>query len=487
VASKTSFAAIAELDRLPVAGLVFELDGTVVAINDVAVRLFGVSDDVVGHKAWDLVPAMQDAWDGLVAGARERGSSSTSLTFDTRAIDLTSTLRDIGREVVFGIAIDVTHHKLAGEAQARADLDSKQRLESLGLVAGGIAHDFNNQLVSVLAEASAAREDDTLSPQTSEALRRIEASAKRMAQLTRQLLAYAGRGRFVTELTDPDELLRQTREHQSQLIDKGATVLDVKGGAGVIAIEADRGLLRQVITNLVSNASDALPAGGGNIRVISTLVTHAGKLWWQLEVNDDGAGMEPKTLARIFDPFFTTKPDHHGLGLSAVHGIVRRLGGDIDVDSQVGKGTRVRVRLPVVPGAEAKRKRSTSKQRQSGLHGMKVLVADDEPSVLATVRRLLERRGAIVVTANNGNDAEERMREDDYGLLLFDVMMPGQGGYDLIPLARVLQAGVPVMLMSGYTERTRANSSDEPDLFLEKPFTTKTLDKAIEDLLKDQP
>ncbi|MDB4954114.1 MAG: uncharacterized protein JWO36_1683 [Myxococcales bacterium] len=485
--ANSPLAAISEFERLPVAGLVIELDGTIVATNCAADRLFGLADDAIGQPVWEVIPGLRDGWPELVAGATERASASTSFALDTRAIDLTASLRDIGRTVLFGLAIDVTHHKLAGEAQARADIDSKQRLESLGLVAGGIAHDFNNQLVSVLAEASAAREDGTLSEPTREALRRIEGSAKRMAQLTRQLLAYAGRGRFVTELTDPDELLDQAREQLAHLVNKGASVLEITPGAGTIAIEADRGLLRQVITNLASNASDALPEGGGTVRITSRLISRAGVAWWQLEVSDDGSGMDSKTLAKIFDPFFTTKPNHHGLGLSAVHGIVRRLGGDIEVDSQVGKGARFRIRLPVVPGAEAKRKRSTSKQDPvPSVKGMRVLIADDEATVRATVSRLLERRGAIVVVASDGREAEARMREEIFGLVLFDVMMPGLSGYELLPIARRLQPQAAVMLMSGFTERTRSVSDEEPDKFLEKPFTTKTLDMAIEELLQDR-
>ena len=483
--------AIGDFERLPVAGLVLELDGTLIAVNAAATQLFGLRQDAVGQSGWSVIPGLRDGWEALLACAHERGSASTSLAVEARVIDLTASLREIDSEgeirtVVLGLAIDVTRHKLAGEAQARVELEPKQRLESLGLVAGGIAHDFNNQLVSVLAEASGAREDTTLSESTREVFRRIEVSAKRMALLTRQLLAYAGRGRFVSELTDPDELLDQAREQLHKLVSKGASVLEITPSADRIAIEADRGLLRQVIVNLVTNAREALPQGGGTVVVASRLVSRAGAAWWQLEISDDGAGIDQKTIGRIFDPFFTTKVDHHGLGLSAVLGIVRRLGGDIDLDSQPGKGARFRVQLPVVPGAAPKRARATSKQTPIvSLKGMRVLIADDEPTVLSTVRRLLERRGATVVTANDGREAEARMRQETFGLVLFDVMMPGLTGYELLPIARQLQPHAPVMLMSGYTERTRVGAEEEPDKFLEKPFTTKTLDKAIEEVLRE--
>jgi signal transduction histidine kinase len=464
---------------------VIELDGTIVAVNVAAARLLGVAG-VPGRKVWDVMPALSEQWDGMVGRAREQGSATRSLVVAGRAVDFTATLRDVGRIVVFGIAIDVTQHKRAGDtAQLRVDIDSKQRLESLGLVAGGIAHDFNNQLVSVLAEASSAREDASLSEGTRDALKRIEASAKRMAQLTRQLLAYAGRGRFVAELTDPDELLVAARE-QLQRIARDAAI-EVVTGAGSIVIETDRGLLRQVIANLVSNATDALSGGRGNIQVTTRLVSRDGEGWWQLEVSDDGIGMDAGTIAKIFDPFFTTKPGRHGLGLSAVHGIIKRLGGEIEVESQLGKGARFRLRLPVIVGVEPKRRRTTSKQTPiAAVYGMRVLIADDEPSVRATVRRLLERRGATVVSASDGIEAEARMRDASFGLMLFDVTMPGKTGYDLLAIARSLHPTTPVMLMSGYTEHRRTGPNDEPDLFLEKPFTTKRLDAAIADLLRER-
>jgi two-component system, cell cycle sensor histidine kinase and response regulator CckA len=348
--------------------------------------------------------------------------------------------------------------------------------------AGGIAHDFNNLLVGVLAEASAAREDLSLGEATREALRRIEAAASRMSQLTRQLLAYAGRGRFVAMRLDPDVMLGELRDPLGRIVQPPAK-LDVSPGAGSVVVEADPNLLRQVVIDLVANASDA---AGGQVRVASRILSRGDATWWQLEVSDDGVGIEPATLARIFDPFFTTKPDRHGLGLSAAHGIVRRLGGDIEVDSQPGQGARFRVRLPIVPGVEA----APAARAEPGapslrLSGLRVLVADDEPSVRATVRRLLERRGATVVVAADGLEAEARLRDERFNRVVLDVVMPGHNGYDVLAVARTTQPGVPVILMSGYTGRLRGEGNEEePDRFLEKPFTAKALDAAIDEVLR---
>jgi signal transduction histidine kinase/CheY-like chemotaxis protein len=479
IASLTDFA------KLPIPGGIFDLDGTIVAMNAAAEELLRrPSSQVIGRKAWDIAPGAEYVWEEVLANARRDGSHRGEISIATpqepRLIYYVVTHREFdGHRYVVLFALD-----LPDERSARnTDVETQHRLEALGLVAGGIAHDFNNQLVSVLAEASVARENSALDDSTREALRRIEIAAHRMAQLTRQLLAYAGRGRFITELIDPDELVQQTQEALARTVRPDA-VLNVSTGAGRIALEADRGLLRQVIQNLVVNASEALGEGGGAI----TIETRVEARNWVLEIRDTGAGMDTHTSARIFDPFFTTKRDRHGLGLSAVHGIVRRLGGEITVETKLGSGTQFRIMLPVVAGAEPVRKRTTSRQPAvTTLSGIRVLIADDEPGVLSTVKRLLERRGAQVVVASDGPQAKARLADGEYQILLFDVMMPELTGYQLLPIARQLQPDAKVMLMSGYSEHTRGpGGGQEPDAFLEKPFTASVLDEAIDELLANR-
>ena len=483
-------ASLVDFERLPVAGGVFEVDGTILALNAAARRLLACDESALGRKLWEFAPGLDLSWDAIARSPSYTGEIVLAAAGTTRTVELVTARRAaLDRTVVIGFATDISHHKREQEAarenvQAVQREAASQRLESLGLVAGGIAHEFNNLLVSVVAEAGVAREDEALAEPTREALGRIEASAKRMTHLTRQLLAYAGRGRFVTSLLDPDALLAELGAALAKRAPSNVK-LEVAVAAGAVAIEADRALLRQVIRELVENATEAV-RDRGTIALASRIVTEHGRPWWELEIHDDGTGMDPTTLARIFDPFFTTKTDRRGLGLSAVLGVVRRLGGDLAVRSVPRLGTTFRVRLPVVPGVAPPRRRSTSEQTKfESLIGLRILIADDEPTVRATVRRLLERRGAQPVLAADGKEAEQLLRTERFDFVLLDVLMPGRTGYELIPIAREHQPGIPVVLMSGYSEQARG--VELPDGFIEKPFTAGTLEAAIQEALKSEP
>ena len=480
-----------ELDQLPIGVILVEPGGAVAAINETASSLFGQAPGaLVASYGPALVQLSPERWRALRDAVARDGKATLQVALvlprgNLRVQLIASPATHDGWPLVQLLVLEDTVSASRPQDAVRAAAPEQapvlQRLDSLGLVAGGIAHDFNNLLVGVLAEASAVREEPNLGISTREALRRIEAAAERMSLLTKQLLAYAGRGRFVTMRLDPDGLLGDLREELARIV-QHPVMLDVAPGAAGVVVEADPALLRQVVINLVINANDAR---GRRVQVASRMLSRDNAPWWQLEVSDDGAGIEPATLARIFDPFFSTKDDRHGLGLSAVHGIVRRLGGDIEVDSQPGHGARFRVRLPIVPGAEpAPRPKVDAAAPAPRLAGVRVLVADDEPSVRSTVRRLLERRGAAVVVAADGLEAEARIRDERFDLVVADVTMPGRNGYDVLAFARAHVPELPVVLMSGYTARSQSEAGeDQPDAFLEKPFTAKQLDAMIDEVM----
>lgn len=457
-----------ELDWLPVAAALLERSGAIIAVNPPLVRLLGEAPRA-GEPAGKL--GLERQWSSLVAALGEGRGFAKDIELAKVTVRVTAALR--GEHVL----------AIFNELSPRAAASGPQRLESLGVVAGDLAHEFNNQLVGVIADASMLREEDHLGDTGREAVLRIEAAARRMSQLSRQLLAFAGRGRFVTMLLDPDALIAESRDRFERLVRPGATLVLQVASGGAIAIEADRGLLRQVVGDLIENASEALPASGGEVRVTSRVVVTNGLPHWELEIRDNGRGIEPATLARIFDPFFSTKAEHRGLGLSAALGIVRRLGGDLDCESRPDHGATFRVRLPIVPGAVAPRRRTTSQQPPlDKLTGLRVLVADDEPTVRATVRRMLERRGAVATLAADGEEAERLLREQKFSVVLLDVMMPKRTGDQLVPVVRELHPDVPVILMSGFTDQ--AHGVEPPDTFLEKPFNASMLEAAIHAALR---
>jgi signal transduction histidine kinase/CheY-like chemotaxis protein len=469
--------AIADFEQLPIPVGVCELDGTVIGANPAAARMLArPHDQIVGRKAWDFAPGGEHIWQEVLRIARERGEYRGEITIATpdepRAVEYVVALRRYeGRNVAVFFAL--LHKSSAREPET----ETTQRLEAIGLVAGGIAHEFNNQLTTVLAEASAAR--DSSLTETRDSLRRIEAAANRMAQLTRQLLAYSGRGRFAADLIDPDRFLHSVRSRLEGLVPSGIE-LRIHAPGPSVAIEVDRGSLLQVFNNLVANASEAYAAGG-----TIDVTTNSDRLgWWQMQVRDRGVGMDSVTTSRIWDPFFSTKAGHHGLGLSAVAGIVRRVGGEINVKSKPGDGSTFTLRLPIVPGvvAPAELLSEDSASRSRSLSGMRALIADDEPAVRTTIRRLLERRNAIVTTAEDGLQAEAMLRQGPYAFIVLDVMMPGLTGYQLLPTARTANPEARVMLMSGYTDV--AHGADKPDAFLEKPFTSQSFNDAIDHLLR---
>ena len=475
-----------EFDRIPVIGMLLELDGTVIAANQAMCHLLAKpAKEIIGQKL--------DAF--TRKGSAVQSQNQQSALVDELELDgpngvctlevVMSIIQADGRDILQLFGIEVTARKLAEQAaKARAVLEqqssARQRNEALGIVAGGIAHDFNNLLVGVLAEASAVREDATLPPHTLEAMRRIENGARKMSQLTRSMLAYAGRGRVVNARLDPDALLRETHDPLRKLARERRFTL--APSAGTCVIDADPNLLLQMLNNLVQNASDAR---GTRIDVTTCIVMRQNSPWWQLEVSDDGEGIQAEALSHIFEPFYTTRSDQTGLGLSAVQGIVRRLGGEIEVDSRPKQGARFRVRLPVLEGVEAPARRSITQEVApiAKLAGLRVLIADDEPSVRNTVRRLLERRGAHVEVAVDGSDAEHKL-DGSFGLIILDVSMPGRTGYDVLGTARRRYPMTPVLLMSGYTEHTRGAGGEEPDGFLEKPFTARALDALIDQIMR---
>ncbi|MGI5863254.1 MAG: PAS domain S-box protein [Myxococcales bacterium] len=390
--------------------------------------------------------------------------------------------------LIGGFAVDITENKRAEEERRKleARVLQTQKLESLCVLAGGIAHDFNNLLTGILGNASLALSDLGAESPLREGLQQVIASARCAAELTRQMLAFAGKGSFLTEPISLSEVIAQMAPLLEISVSK-ASVIKYELERDLPPIEADVSQLRQLLMNLVTNASEAIGDQAGLITVSTSRLycqrtfldqtQHEGDLpegtYVCLTVSDTGAGMTDEVLPKIYEPFFTTKFTGRGLGLAATLGIVRAHRGGIHTTSQLGRGTVVRVLLPPCGGAasaQASRPTALSDWRASGT----VLVADDEDFVRLSAVRILKRAGLDAVTANDGIEAVEVVRklQGRLRLVLLDASMPKMDGIEALHEIRRICPDLPIVLSSGYSEQEVTEEIGTGTIagFVQKPY-----------------
>jgi PAS domain S-box-containing protein len=375
-----------------------------------------------------------------------------------------------GQPVRFlGVVTDITARKLAEQERATLQLQllQAQKMESLGVLAGGIAHDFNNLLCGVLGNADLAVLDLPFEHPAHESLEQIRTSAQRATELCRQLLAYAGKGRFVVEPLDLSSVVEGMGQLLAVSISK-KVVLRYHLEPGLPAIEADATQLRQIVLNLIVNASEAIGERSGTITICTGAMTcdadylrtayldHealAPGTYVFLEVADTGIGMNEETRQRLFDPFYTTKFTGRGLGLAATLGIVKGHRGTIKVYTELGQGTTIKILLPACEREAVKAASGAPPTTWQG-SGL-VLLIDDEETVRAVGKRMLERLGFEVMLAADGREGLElyRATADRVVLILLDLTMPHLNGEETFRELRKLRPDVRVILMSGYNEQ----------------------------------
>jgi PAS domain S-box-containing protein len=379
---------------------------------------------------------------------------------------------------VIGVARDITALQRTEEAMRQA-----QKLESLGVLAGGIAHDFNNLLTGILGNADLALTDVPPGSPLSPLLADIRLAATRAAELTHQMLAYSGRGELVRTALRLPEVIEEVAGLLASSISKKAR-LEYHFDPDLPPIEADSAQIRQLVMNLLTNASEAL---GGEPGTVTVTIGRVGadepqeRDRVELAIADTGCGMDDETIGKIFDPFFTTKFSGRGLGLAAVQGIVRGHDGEIRVESTPGEGTCFRVRFPALPPSQRAAPAVSDPEQWVG--DGTVLVVDDEVSIQQLTTRVLERAGLAVLVARDGAEAvrllDERAQAID--VVLLDLTMPRLGGFEVHRRLRALRADLPVVLTSGYSE-TEATSDFPSELltsFLKKPFSPSELVGAV--------
>ncbi|MEP6835971.1 MAG: PAS domain-containing protein [Gemmatimonas sp.] len=395
-----------------------------------------------------------------------------------------------------GSVIDVTARTAAEEERTLLETKVRevQKLESLGVLAGGIAHDFNNLLVGILGNASVSLLDMPVSSPAHAAVTAIERAARDAASLTRQLLAYAGKGRFLLEPLDLSVLVRQLRPVLQTALGARASLIN-ELAEHLPVVHADGEQLRQAVVNVVTNAAEAIGERAGSVKVFTSeeplnearlrrcLSGNRAKpgLFACITVEDDGGGMDEATLARVFDPFFSTRLAGRGLGLAATLGIVHGHSGALEVVSAPGKGTTMRLFFPAAyeekertlatsgsaPGAAAARVR------------VRVLVVDDDAHVRALAHRVLDRLNYEATEVVDGAEALDFLRADptQVDAVLLDMTMPRLNGEDTLRGIRAIAPWMPVILMSGHDEREVTPRLLEHGLggYLQKPFTVDAL------------
>jgi PAS domain S-box-containing protein len=382
------------------------------------------------------------------------------------------------------------------EKALQEQLDRGRRLESVGQLAGGIAHDFNNILGVIMNYAEFVADELDADSQAHQDVEEIRRAAERAAALTRQLLIFSRREVAKPEvmylrdvITELENLLRRALGERIEL--------ETHFGEERASVLIDPGQIEQVLVNLAVNARDAMPDGGRLvIEVESTELdedyaymhpdTEPGS-YVRLKVSDTGIGMGPETIEKVFEPFFTTKSEGTGLGLATVYGIVTGAGGRIDVYSEPGIGTTVKVHLPATSATPDVEK--PNPREQPAGRGEIVLVVEDEPGVRKMAERILTKGGYSVIGMTRGNEALAFLARDEQpvDLLLTDVIMPEMLGTELVGKVRSLRPGLQVIYMSGYSHEVlapQALTENGGSAFIEKPFNARELLRIVRELLE---
>jgi PAS domain S-box-containing protein len=389
----------------------------------------------------------------------------------------------------------VREGQLQGAVMMFADISERKRteekfrqtakLESLGVLAGGVAHDFNNLLTGILGNASLVLWSDSLTHADREKLEYIVESSERAAELTKQMLAYAGKGKIQLRPVELATVVRETYTLLATLVPKTVRLhLDL---ADTPLIEGDPIQIQQIVMNLVINAGEAIGEPNAGTVTVKTreeiLDSHGAKRmgaeelapgsYVVLEVTDTGCGMTAETRSRMFDPFYSTKFTGRGLGLAAVHGIVTSHEGAIRAESELGRGSRFEVYLPSSsrkPHLLASEPTADERVSASGL----VMIVDDEAVVLKTTQAVLESSGYQTMLAQGGEEAIAafKTRAKDISVVLLDMMMPGMGGDEVLRYLRLIRHDIPVIVSSGYTEEQvmKYFSGRRVSGFLQKPY-----------------
>jgi len=475
-----------------------QVDECFAYVNAATLRLFGAGDatSLLGRRVVDFFhPSYQDTVRQHIHQLNEERQPVplaeqvvVRLDGSLATVEVSaSPIAFAGRRGAVVFARDVGERK-----RLEAQLLQAQRLESVGRLAGGVAHDFNNMLSVILGYAELRLSMMGAADSGRGDIEEIVNAARRSADLTRQLLVFAGRQTLVPRVLDLNHCVSSTLRMLERLIGEDIA-LEWKPDEGLWSVRLDPSQVDQLLANLVVNARDAMPGGGRITLETANEVLDAKSFashhpgftpgeYVRLAVTDTGVGMPPELLRRVFEPFFTTKPAGQGtgLGLATVYGIVTQHGGLLDVDSKPGVGTRFVIWFPrhkdaALPPAPSALGVVPARGTET------VLVVDDSESILKLARTMLSMLGYRVLLASKPVEAIDQA--DRYAnaidLLITDVVMPGSHGRDLVERLRVGRPKLKVLFMSGYASDVITRHGVLEGEFVQKPFTLIALANAV--------
>ena len=491
-------------------------DYTVLAVNEAQGRMLHKNVNQIIGKKCHLEFEKRDAVCGHCPGKKAMESGEQQET-------ITKGVRDDGSEFIVRVQAfpiyddehnpdgfievveDITEKQKAEDE--KRDLEKQiqhvQKLESLGVLAGGIAHDFNNLLMAILGNADLALLDLSPTAPARENIVEIEKASRRAAELCKQMLAYSGKGKFTVQNINLSELIKDMT-HMLEISISKRVVIKYNFGDNIPAIKADPSQVRQIIMNLVINASEAIGERSGVISVSTgamecdrdyladTFLDEqlAEGVYTYLEVADNGSGMDEEVKAKLFDPFFTTKFTGRGLGMSALLGIVRGHGGGIKLYSEMKKGTTFKILFPSIDAEAMEIHEKEELEEQAFNAEGKVLLVDDDETVLTVGKQLLEHLGFTVLTAKDGREgvALFNQKKDEIDCVILDLTMPHMDGEEAYREMRRVQPDVRVILSSGYNEQEVTQRFVGKGLagFIQKPYNMKGLKKVIQELFAEK-
>ena len=491
-------------------------EGRFILANEAFAAAYGLTPkQIVGRRHRDVAPDADEIQKMDREEAEVVRTGRPRYKGEDRFLDTNGTLHWLqttrvpfdhdGDRAVLIVSVDVTEQMQAEMERKRMEeqMQQAQKLESLGVLAGGVAHDFNNLLMGVLGNADLALLAMPPDAAGRDNLREIEKAAQRAAELASQMLAYSGHGKFVIEALNLSALV-EDMAHLLEVSVAKKVVLRYNFAPDLASVKGDAAQLRQVVMNLITNASEAIDAQGGIVSVSTGMVEvdeselaatyiddklPAGEYVY-LEVSDTGSGMDAETVERIFDPFFSTKFTGRGLGLAAAVGIVRGHQGALKVDSEPGKGTTFRIMFPST-GTPTRKELRESEESPPWCGSGTILLVDDEYSVRDICKRILERVGFTVLTARDGREAVETFKEhvDEIACVLLDLTMPLMDGEEAFHALRAIRRDARIILSSGYTEQEAVERLSGQGLagFIHKPYRLKLLTDVLSAVLDPKP